>query len=245
MRLRFIYAVKVLNCNSKFCSQWLCWIIVIRQNPMYITVSIPPATDRTGMPFINTVNFNGLTLTPLWICNHMPRWSLGTNKYFHPTLHNRWNYLTMLGSKSIHISKTQLPFAEDYLCRIFFCGRGRHPITTHSVYAMILHIFVVIVYVPKDSCDWFIQILYPILLHGHWKLSYDPKENIKAPRHWPLWGEFTGDRSIPHKKGPVTRKMFSFDDVIMEIQAMMTSCMECTAPVWQPGPSQPAAQLHV
>ena len=23
------------------------------------------------------------------------------------------------------------------------------------------------------------------------------KENIKAPRHWPLWGEFTGDRWIP------------------------------------------------
>ena len=28
------------------------------------------------------------------------------------------------------------------------------------------------------------------------------KENIKAPRHWPLWGKFTGD------KGPVTRKCF-------------------------------------
>ena len=27
------------------------------------------------------------------------------------------------------------------------------------------------------------------------------KENIKAPRHWPLWGEFTGDRWIPHTKG--------------------------------------------
>ena len=27
------------------------------------------------------------------------------------------------------------------------------------------------------------------------------KENIKAPRHWPLWGEFTGDRWIPHAKG--------------------------------------------
>ena len=35
------------------------------------------------------------------------------------------------------------------------------------------------------------------------------KENIKAPRHWPLCGEFTGH------KGPVTRKMFPFDDVIM------------------------------
>ena len=27
------------------------------------------------------------------------------------------------------------------------------------------------------------------------------KENIKAPRHWPLWGESTGDRWIPHTKG--------------------------------------------
>ena len=27
------------------------------------------------------------------------------------------------------------------------------------------------------------------------------KENIKAPHHWPLWGEFTGDRWIPHTMG--------------------------------------------
>ena len=27
------------------------------------------------------------------------------------------------------------------------------------------------------------------------------KENIKAPRHWPFWGEFTGDRWIPRTKG--------------------------------------------
>ena len=27
------------------------------------------------------------------------------------------------------------------------------------------------------------------------------KENIKAPRHWPLWGEFTGYRWIPRTKG--------------------------------------------
>ena len=26
------------------------------------------------------------------------------------------------------------------------------------------------------------------------------KENIKAPRHWSLWGEFTGDPWIPRKK---------------------------------------------
>ena len=27
------------------------------------------------------------------------------------------------------------------------------------------------------------------------------KENTKAPRHWPLWGEFTGDQWIPRIKG--------------------------------------------
>ena len=27
------------------------------------------------------------------------------------------------------------------------------------------------------------------------------KENIKVPCHWPLWGEFTGDRWIHHTKG--------------------------------------------
>ena len=27
------------------------------------------------------------------------------------------------------------------------------------------------------------------------------KENIKAPHHWPLCGEFTGDRWIPRKNG--------------------------------------------
>ena len=41
------------------------------------------------------------------------------------------------------------------------------------------------------------------------------KENIKAPRHWPLCGEITGDRWIYPHKWPVTRKKFPFDDVIM------------------------------
>ena len=36
------------------------------------------------------------------------------------------------------------------------------------------------------------------------------QENIKATCHWPLSGEFTGDW-----KGPVTRNIFPFDDVIM------------------------------
>ena len=34
------------------------------------------------------------------------------------------------------------------------------------------------------------------------------KENIKAPRHWPLWREVTGDRWIPHTKGQQRGKYF-------------------------------------
>ena len=34
------------------------------------------------------------------------------------------------------------------------------------------------------------------------------KENIKALRYWPLWGEFTGDRWIPRTKGQQREKCF-------------------------------------
>ena len=34
------------------------------------------------------------------------------------------------------------------------------------------------------------------------------KENIKGPRHWPLCGEFTGDRWIPRTNGQLRGKCF-------------------------------------
>ena len=43
------------------------------------------------------------------------------------------------------------------------------------------------------------------------------KENIKAPRHSPLWGEFTGDRWIPRIKGQLGGKCFP----------LMTSSWNC------------------
>ena len=43
------------------------------------------------------------------------------------------------------------------------------------------------------------------------------KENTKAQRHWPLWGAIhRWPVNSPHK-GPVTRKMFPIDDVIMDM----------------------------
>ena len=50
----------------------------------------------------------------------------------------------------------------------------------------------------------------PSPLFTHPFIQAQIKENIKAPPHWPLCGQFTGD------KRPVTRKMSPFDDVIMQ-----------------------------
>ena len=48
-----------------------------------------------------------------------------------------------------------------------------------------------------------VSIFYSIVYSGI-------KENIKAPRHWPFSGEFTGDRWIPRTKGQYRGKCFHF-----------------------------------
>ena len=53
-------------------------------------------------------------------------------------------------------------------------------------------------------------IVYSIVYSGA------DQRNIKASRHWPLCGQFTGDRRNPPHEWPVTRKMFPLDDVIMD-----------------------------
>ena len=45
------------------------------------------------------------------------------------------------------------------------------------------------------------------------------ENNIKDPRHWPLWGKSTGNRRIPRTKGQPRAKVFPFDDVIMPCKA--------------------------
>ena len=50
------------------------------------------------------------------------------------------------------------------------------------------------------------------------------QRNTKAPRHWPLWGEFTGDLWIAVTKGQLREKCFLF----------MTSSWTCTLIFCQP-----------
>ena len=65
---------------------------------------------------------------------------------------------------------------------------------------------------PPDW-DWVVPTITVISEWARWSLKSpasrlftEPfiqaqiKENIKVPRRWPLWGEFTGDRWIPRTK---------------------------------------------
>ena len=46
---------------------------------------------------------------------------------------------------------------------------------------------------------------YDCLLNGLFKVQF--KENIKAPRHWPLCREFTDDRRIPAQRASNAEKV--------------------------------------
>ena len=53
------------------------------------------------------------------------------------------------------------------------------------------------------------------------------KENIKAPRHWPLWGEFTDDRWIPRAKGQQRGNVFIWwrlHETCMSFQSFHCAC---------------------
>ena len=92
---------------------------------------------------------------------------------------------------------------------------------------------------PHMNERWFIYKILQIGSHWtfHWRHNWYDSVSNHQPRDclldclfrcrpkktsklrvtaWPLWVEFTGDRwfNCPHKR-PVTRKMFPFDDVIM------------------------------
>ena len=57
-------------------------------------------------------------------------------------------------------------------------------------------------------CTWELNIMPAPRLFTQPFIQTQIKENIKAPRHWPLCGEFTGDRWIPRTNGQLRGKCF-------------------------------------
>ena len=59
----------------------------------------------------------------------------------------------------------------------------------------------------RTSQTWWTENYPQKIIINLKKLGCQKSLQIKAPCYWSLWGEFTGDRWLPHK-GSVTRKTF-------------------------------------
>ena len=94
---------------------------------------------------------------------------------------------------------------------------------------------------PTQHATWLHGIdsfafLYSLKYQTHFYDIKDFSGSIKVcgvRSHWPLCGEFTDDQWIPRNsshKGPVTRKMFPFDDIIMVSPRSFVSIYLCYKP---------------
>ena len=118
--------------NNRF-ENVVCEIVSILSRPQYVYYTIIPPTlhCERSIAYIwspgtswNPQSSMSLVITymvkswmKLLIHSHTPRcngWSLGIDKYFHPTFHNRCDYLSMLGLKLNHVCKvaTDLRFPQ-------------------------------------------------------------------------------------------------------------------------------------
>ena len=83
--------------------------------------------------------------------------------------------LDLIALASNFILKNNFRNSDIYFCRLY--------ITTH---------YNDVIMGTMTSQNTSLMIVYSTVY------SDADQENIKAPRHWPLCGEFTGDRWIPH-----------------------------------------------
>ena len=131
-----------------------------------------------------------------------------------------------------------------------FCGLDRDSISDvlqcHFINRVVVgSIYLLLVYGSKYIWRWLCPLQWSAMASQITSLTIvypsvysrrRSKENIKAPRHWSLWGEFTGDRWIPAQRDS-NAKMFPFDDVIMHL-INFTHCrmwyimMSKVTPLW-------------
>ena len=87
---------------------------------------------------------------------------------------------------------------------------------------------------PGSTWLWQDKPLPIITMTSQSSIQAQIKENIKAPGHWPLCGGIHRGPVNSPQKGPVTQKMFPFDDVIMLNENIQTFVCGRTFIVYYP-----------
>ena len=119
-----------------------------------------------------------------------------------------YNYARCIG-RALNYSSDNLYFIhgmtlDDSLHAAFNITKGRRIRDTHSVLSNSSSVSPVSMRHPITVTPWWSRCRHKSPVS---RLFTQPfvwvhiNENVKAPRHWPLWGEFTGDRWIPRTKG--------------------------------------------
>ena len=76
------------------------------------------------------------------------RWSLGMDKYFHPTHYNGCNYLSMLGLKLNHVSKRGHRWARLWHFRKYYCQTWQRSVINNKCRCLCIGVMTQI----KDIC---------------------------------------------------------------------------------------------
>ena len=174
-------------------------------------------TTRASFSKLGSFYQHGLTLIPAWISNRIPyeMWGeipfpnfsdayvevLGMGKWFHPTLYNGSNYLSMLGSKLNHASERDPWWSSISVTAscLFVAKLLPEPvfITTTSQWAR---------WRLKSPAS---RLFTQFFIQGADQRKHQNSASLALVRgiHW--WPV-----KFPHKR-LMTRKMFPFDDVII------------------------------
>ena len=72
------------------------------------------------------------------------------------------------------------------------------------------------------------------------------KENIKVPHHWPLCGEFTGDRWIPRRNGQLRGKCFHLmtSSCNLNNRSILVGTYILITIIWDPTPPPPSVEFY-
>ena len=118
---------------------------------------------------------------------HCNRWSLGMDKQFHPTLRCACDYISMLGWKLNHVNEGAPAIHPNKY--VYFSRALRFVLVW---YRTIFPIFFSITFDTSHYCDVIMgatasQITSLMIVYSTF-IQAQIKENIIAPRHWPLRG---------------------------------------------------------
>ena len=171
---------------------------------------------REMFPFDEVIMCAGSSLQP---CNvpHQHMWTITsmvagyTNSYFKRTLGKEFEII--LSKITSILNKGAAPGKMS----MAQCKTAVTPLLTHWSYCSLLlsHWYISFTpnshHIPHILLQWCHNEHDGISSHHPHNFLLKPlfrQGNIKAPRHWPMCGEFTGDRWIPRTKGQWRGKCF-------------------------------------